>query len=106
CRDEGPAAQTASPAITFRMRIAAGSERVHAIALRCHVRIDARRRGYALDERKRLYELFGDASQFDRLLRPVTWSQCSLVVPTFDGQIECDLPVACTYDLEVAAAKY
>src|SRR5205814_1728019 len=104
--DARPAAQTASAAVTFRMRIAVPGERVHAIALRCQVQIDARRRRYAADEQQRLYELFGAPSQFDRLVRPVTWSQCSLVVPTFDGQIECDLPVACTYDLEVAAAKY
>jgi hypothetical protein len=104
--DARPAAQTASPAVTFRMRIAAEGERVHAIALRCQVLIDARRRRYGADERQRLYELFGDASQFDRTLRPVMWSQPSIVVPTFDGAIECDLGVPCTYDLEVAAAKY
>jgi hypothetical protein len=101
-----PAAQTASPAVTFRMRIAVRGGRVHAIALRCHVQIDARRRRYTGDEQQRLYELFGDASQFDRMLRPVTWSQCAVVVPTFDDEIESDLSVPCTYDLEVAAAKY
>src|SRR6185295_5837636 len=68
--------------------------------------IDARRRAYGADERERLYELFGDETQFDRALRPITWVQTAVVVPTFDREIECDVAVPCTYDLEVGTAKY
>lgn len=100
-----PAALMAAPAVSFRLRIDTG-DRVHAIALRCQVQIEAPRRPYADEERERLYELFGDRPQFERLLRPLTWAQCSLVVPGFDRTIECDLQVPITYDLEVAAAKY
>jgi hypothetical protein len=102
-----PLPHTASPGIAFRLRIEELSgSRVHAIALRCQTRIDARGRRYTRDEQGRLYELFGDVSQWDRTLCGVTWAHSSLVVPSFERQIEIDLPVACTYDLEVASAKY
>ncbi|HEY7286885.1 MAG TPA: DUF6084 family protein [Vicinamibacterales bacterium] len=105
--DARPSPHTAAPGISFRLRIEQMSEkRVHALALRCQVRIEPRGRGYTRDEQTRLYELFGDVSQWDRTLQGVTWAHTTLIVPSFDRRIEVDLPVACTYDLEVASAKY
>jgi hypothetical protein len=101
-----PGAQTAAPSVTFRLRISTDAARVHAMALRCQVHIEARRRPYDAAEKSRLYELFGDSSQFERMLRPLVWAQCPVMVPRFEGTIECDLPVPCSYDLEVGAAKY
>lgn len=34
------------------------------------------------------------------------WTQTTLIVPAFEGVTEVELPVPCTYDFEVAAAKY
>jgi hypothetical protein len=105
--DAQPAPQTAAPAVNFRIRIRNESAgRIHALALRCTVRIDPRGRRYTSAEAARLYELFGDVSQWDRTLAPVTWAQSALLMPSFDDQIDVDLPVACTYDLEVGSAKY
>jgi len=102
-----PARQTAAPAIVFRLRIEEiAGRRVHAIGLRCQTRIDPRGRRYTKDEQRRLYELFGDVSQWDRTLQAVTWAQSSVLVPSFERLIEVDFPVPCTYDLEVASAKY
>jgi len=42
----------------------------------------------------------------DRALKSVTWAQVSTVVPAFDREVDVDLPIPCTYDFEVAAAKY
>lgn len=100
-----PAPQTAAPAVVLRLRIAVDGGRVHAMVLRVQIHLDARRRSYNEDERKRLFELFGD-EQFARTLRPIVWTQTSLTVPAFEGAAECDLPVACTNDLDVASAKY
>ncbi len=97
---------TAAPAVMFTLRVIAPGERIHAIAFRCQVQIDARRRRYDGGERQRLYELFGDESQFARQVHAVTWATSSFVVPTFEEQIDTELAVACTYDLELAAAKY
>ena len=105
--DARPAPHTASPAITFQIRIVDHSgARVHAMALRSHVRIEPRNRRYSRDEQQRLYELFGNVSQWDRTLQSVTWAQTALAVPSFEGQTQVDVAVPCTYDLEVASAKY
>lgn len=105
--DARPSPQTAAPGITFRLRLEEMSGvPVHAIALRCDVRIEPRGRHYAAEERRRLYELFGDESQWDRSLRPVSWTHSTLVVPTFVTRVDVDLPVGCSYDLQVASGKY
>jgi hypothetical protein len=102
-----PSPQMAAPGVTFRTRIEEiGGGRVQAILLRCQTRIEPRGRHYTADEQARLLELFGDVSQWDRTLRGVTWASSTLAVPSFDGRIDVDLPVDCTYDLEVASAKY
>ena len=50
------------PVLTARVGIAAiGDEPVHAIALRCQVRIEPLRRGYSDDEAAGLLDLFGAA---------------------------------------------
>ncbi len=109
CRivDAAAARQSASPAIVFRLRIGdASGERVHAVALRAQIQIRARARSYVSHEQERLTELFGTPAQWERTLTNVLWTQSSVVVPSFVGEIEIDLPVSCTYDLEVASAKY
>ncbi|HEX4347831.1 MAG TPA: DUF6084 family protein [Vicinamibacterales bacterium] len=105
--DAKPSAQTAAPGVTFRLRVETISPgAVHAIALRCQTRIEPKGRRYAKDEQARLYELFGDVSQWERTLRSATWAHTTILIPSFERQVEVDMPVACTYDLEVASAKY
>jgi hypothetical protein len=104
--DARAASQNASPAVMFRLRITFQGQRVHALVLRCQVQIDARGRRYAPDEQERLYDLFGSPAQFVRTVRPLSWAQCSTIVPPFTDDIECDLAVGCTYDLEAAASKF
>jgi hypothetical protein len=104
--DARAAAQNASPAIVFRLRVSFRGQRVHAIALRSQVQIDARSRRYAPDEQERLRDLFGSPTQFARNLQPVSWSQCAVIVSPFTDETECDLTVGCTYDLEAAASRF
>jgi hypothetical protein len=105
--DARPSPQTAAPGVTLRLRIENYSGRpVHALALRMQTSIDARGHRYTKEEQARLYELFGDVSQWDKTLRGVTWAQTSLVVPAFENHADVDAPLSCTYDLEVAAGKY
>lgn len=102
-----PSPSTAAPGITLKLRIEElGGGRVHALALRTQVRIEPRGRRFTADEQQRLYELFGDPSQWQRTLQAVTWAQSSLVVPSFERQVDVDLTIPCTYDLQVASAKY
>jgi hypothetical protein len=39
-------------------------------------------------------------------LRSLLWTHTVLQVPRFSGSTVVDMPVTCTYDLEVVAAKY
>ncbi len=97
----------AVPTIMLRLRITSGSdEPVHALSLNCQVRIEPQRRTYAPGEESHLYELFGETPQWGDSLRPFQWTQVSSMVTAFTGETEVDLPIACTYDMEVAGVRY
>ncbi|MFE9438809.1 DUF6084 family protein [Streptomyces sp. NPDC006602] len=97
----------AGPTLVFRLRVtAAGEARVHALALRCQIRIEPARRGYESAEADGLADLFGERSRWGGTLQPVQFAQVSLMVPGFTGETEADLVVPCTYDMDVAATRY
>jgi hypothetical protein len=97
----------ASPQLTARLRIEApAGRRVHAIALRCQVRIDPQRRGYAAGEESGLRAMFGDRDRWSQTLRPFQWMQCNSTVQGFTGSAEADLALPCTYDFEVTGSRY
>ncbi|ANZ14400.1 hypothetical protein SNOUR_05400 [Streptomyces noursei ATCC 11455] len=97
----------AAPTLLFRLRITAAEDaRVHALALRCQLRIEPARRDYDPEEAAALADLFGVRSRWGSTLKPLQFAQVSLVVPGFTGETEVDLPVPCSYDLEVAAGRY
>ncbi|MCX4825555.1 DUF6084 family protein [Streptomyces sp. NBC_01142] len=97
----------AGPTLVFRLRITASQDvRVHALALRCQIRIEPARRSYDAPEAERLADLFGERSRWGSTLQPVQFAQVSLMVPSFTGETETDLVVPCTYDMDVAASRY
>jgi hypothetical protein len=97
----------ASPLLAFRLRIATGADQpIHTVALRCQVRIEVARRRYGAQEQAKLLDLFGEPERWGQTLRPMLWTHTSVVVPGFTGSTVVDLPVPCTYDFNVAAAKY
>jgi hypothetical protein len=100
-------AYAAGPTLVFRLRItASGEARVHALALRCQIRIEPARRGYEPGEAVGLYDLFGDRSRWGNTLQPLQFAHVSLMVPSFTTETEVDLVVPCTYDLDIAATRY
>jgi hypothetical protein len=97
----------AAPTLVFRLRVAETTgERVHAIALRCQLRVEPHLRRYTDGEAERLIDLFGEQHRWGETLKPLQFAAVSQMVPGFTGGVEVDLPVACSYDLEVAAARY
>jgi hypothetical protein len=97
----------AAPTLTFRLRITETTgAAIHAIALRCQIRIEPARRRYSPGEAERLSDLFGDVSRWADTLKPVQFTMAATTVPGFSGAVEVDLPVPCTYDLEIAATRY
>jgi Family of unknown function (DUF6084) len=100
-------AHAAVPTIMLRVRATeTDGATVHALALRCQVRIEPQRRRYQPEEEDRLYELFGETPRWGDSLRPFLWTHVSTTISGFTGSCDFDLPIECTYDFEVAAAKY
>src|SRR5262245_7529569 len=97
----------ASPTLVFRLRLTeASGAHIHAGLLRCQLHIDARGRRYSPAEQERLVELFDRPQRWADTVRPIFWMQIPFVVPPFEHHVEVDVHAACTYDVEVAAAKY
>lgn len=105
--DVQPQEHAAAPHLLFRLRVLETSgEVVHAIALRCQLRIEPQRRPYEPVEQQGLTDLFGTSDRYGATLKPFLWTHATAMVQGFTGDREFDLPVACTYDFEVSAAKY
>jgi len=97
----------ASPTLVFRLRITEGGGlTVNTIALRCQLRIEPHRRTYSGVETPLLADLFGSTDRWGDTLKPLQFATVAVMVPGFTGATEVDLPVPCSYDLEVAASKY
>lgn len=98
---------SALPSLLFRLRVSESTgQQIHAIALRCQIRIEPQRRPYTDAESDGLTELFGGRERWSETLKPFLWTHATAMVRGFTGDIEVDLPVTCTYDFEVAGAKY
>jgi hypothetical protein len=107
CLDVQPDRYALVPTLVFRLRISETTgEPIHAIALRCQIRIEPQRRRYAPAEAERLLDLFGEPSRWGETLKPLQFAFAAQMVPGFLGSTEVEIPVPCSYDLEVAAAKY
>jgi hypothetical protein len=107
CVDARAERFAAVPTLAFTLRVAETTgETVHAIALRTQIRIEPHRRRYTPAEQQRLHDLFGDASRWSDTLKPIQVTTVASMVPGFTGSVRTDLMVPCTYDLEVASARY
>jgi len=98
----------ASPTLGFTLRIdnRPAGEVIHTVALRCQIQIEATRRRYVPEEQARLADLFGDPDRWSQTLRTLLWTHVNVIVPSFRETTTVDLPVACTFDFNVAATKY
>jgi hypothetical protein len=96
-----------APTLSLTLRISETTcMPVDAIALRVQIRIQPHLRRYTDDEAARLVELFGERSRWGDTVKPMQFTTLSTMVPGFTGSVEQDLPVPCTYDLEIASTKY
>jgi hypothetical protein len=107
CLDVAPEKYGASPTLIFRLRVDERTEqRIHAIALRCQIRFEPARRTHSEAEATLLRDVFGDRSRWGDTQQPMQFAYATVMVPSFDGSVEVDVPVPVTYDLEVASGKY
>ena len=94
-----------APTIGFALRVESDLP-VRSLSLAVQIRIATTRRRYGLAEQDALVELFGEPSRWGTTLRSLLWTNTTLHVPAFDGSTLVELAVPCTYDFDVAAAKY
>jgi hypothetical protein len=95
----------AAPLLSFKLRIDSDHP-IHTIALRCQIRIEPTRRRYRESEQRRLLDLFGTPERWGTTLHSMLWTHANTVVPSFEKTVTVDLPAPCTFDFNVASAKY
>ena len=105
--DVSPEPYAVTPVLTARVGVAGvGDDPVHAIALRCQVRLAPLRRRSSDEEAAGLLDLFGPRERWSTTQRTFVWLHCAAMVQGFTGGTQVELPLECTYDFEVTAAKY
>ena len=102
-----PVRYAAAPMLAIDLHVSEPSGRqVYMIALTIQLMIEPARRSYDDATRERLVELFGAPERWAVTTRSLVWCQLDVLVPAFTGSTTVSVPIACHYDLELAAAKY
>ena len=102
-----PIEYAATPGVRFHLHVTEPEGReVYTIALSSQIHIDPARRSYDDATRERLVELFGAPERWGATTHPFQWARIESLVPSFTGSTAFTVEVPCTYDLEVASAKY
>jgi hypothetical protein len=98
----------AAPMLLLKLRVTNASPAVPVqnVMLQCQIRIEPTRRQYAPSEHEPLSELFGTPNRWGVSLHSLLWTYVNVLVPPFDTGCTFNLPVACSYDLNIAATKY
>lgn len=97
----------AVPTLALDLRIDESTgQRIQSIALRCQIRIEPEQRRYDVEEAAHLNELFGAPERWHDTQKPFLWTHVSAHVPGFSGSTRVDLFIECSYELEVAGARY
>jgi hypothetical protein len=105
--EAAPLPFAAAPTLVLRARLVetTGVD-VHALTLQAAVRIEPARRPYSPGEEARLVAHFGPSHRWAEAMHPFAWADAAVNVGRFRGEVDVDLPIACTYDLAVGWADY
>jgi Family of unknown function (DUF6084) len=104
--DGGVLEPSAVPTLRFAVEIDSGGADVRSIGLTTQLRIAATQRTYSDRDEDNLAELFGRPEQWKSSLRSLHWTNVTTQVGPFSGATTIELPVICTYDLEVTGTRY
>jgi hypothetical protein len=97
----------AVPALDFDVHVSEPSGRlVYTIALTAQVMIEPARRRYEAETHERLADLFGPPETWSTATTNMLWHHAELLVPQFTGATTFRISVPCSFDLEVATARY
>jgi hypothetical protein len=102
-----PVKYAAAPMLALDLEVTETHGRqVYMLALSIQLMIEPARRAYDETAHERLVELFGAPERWAVTTRSLVWSALDVVVPAFTGRTTVTVPIACHYDLELAASKY
>jgi hypothetical protein len=102
-----PLRHAAAPTMLLDLQVSEPSGRqVYMIGLTIQLMIEPARRAYDEQTRERLVGLFGEPERWAVTTHSLVWAQLDVVVPAFTGSTTVSVPLACSYDQELAAAKY
>jgi hypothetical protein len=102
-----PVKYAVAPTLALDLQVSEPSGRpVYMMALSVQLMIEPARRTYDDSTRARLVELFGAPERWAVTTRSLVWAQMDVLVPAFTGMTTVPVPIACSYDMELAAAKY
>lgn len=99
---------TLTPLLEFKLRVTASpvDAVINGLLLHAQIQLECPQRAYTSTEKSKLTELFGTPDQWGQTLRNRLWTHAHTTLGAFSESAECLLSVPCTYDLNVAAAKY
>jgi len=107
CRSVEADPYAAAPTVLLRLGVSGAPDvRVHALALRCQVQVEPGRREHSDSEGARVAEIFGGPERWDTTMGRLQLGFVERVLPGFTGSCELSLPLALSYDVDVAAHKY
>ena len=107
CRSVEADPYAAAPTVLLRLAVTGSPGlQVHALALRCQVQVEPGQRGHSAAEGARVAEIFGGPERWDTTMGRLQLGFVERVLPGFTGSCEVDLPLALSYDVDVAAHKY
>jgi Family of unknown function (DUF6084) len=102
-----PGLRLAAPTLIFTLRAREPAARqVYMVALSTQIHIDPGLRSHDDETRALLVDLFGAPERWAATTTSIVWARVETLMPSFSSEVEFRLHVPCTYDLEVASAKY
>jgi hypothetical protein len=103
-----PATRGLIPLLHFNLTVAnePASQAIHTAILHVQIQIEPTKRRYSPAEKEKLFELYGSPDRWGQTLRNSLWTHAVTTLRGFSGSTTAHLPVPCTYDLHVSAAKY
>ena len=97
----------AVPALDFDVSVSEpGGRSIYAIALTVQVMIEPARRRYDDETRDRWSSSSAPPDRWATTTRSLVWHRADVLVPSFTGSTIFHVPIPCSYDLELVAAKY
>jgi hypothetical protein len=102
-----PLAHAAVPTVVLALTVErTGGHPVRSATIGVRVDIAPARRAYDAETEGRLVELFGTPDRWGTTLRAIGWSRTTVLAGPFHDRATVELPLPCSYDFDVAAAKY